>query len=205
MKVNILQPFRLICSIYQHEFLGYLFQSFLVQIDSNGNLTYQYQTVSPQNWDEFLPKLSEKEQKIITLIEKIQPEVIAKFTLSTSPQHHSQTLNKKINIDDFFLKYYANKDKEKNQIHEEIRKIIEQRIESYKQQILELLGDDTIYITGKDGFPSWKQIIHQTGNANVKFHFYRNINDLRYFPELYYEHDHPLLIMKILNTQTEKN
>ncbi len=186
MKVNTTQPFRLICSIYQHEFLGYLFQSFLVQLDSSGRISYQYQTISTQNWEEFLPKFSTEEQEIIRLIEKIQPESIAKFYTNHGNINNPST--KKINVDDFFLKHYAPKDKEKPHAHEEIRKQIEHRIEDCKQKILTLLGDSPIYITGKDGFPSWKEIEHKSGIANVKFHFYRNSENLHYFPELFYDH-----------------
>ncbi len=53
MNVSTTQPFQIVYSLYQHEYLGYLFESFVVQVNSKGLLTFQYQNISSKNAAEF--------------------------------------------------------------------------------------------------------------------------------------------------------
>jgi hypothetical protein len=49
MFVNPDQPFQIVYSIFNHEFLGYLFESYVVPLDDKGRLTYAYQNISSAN------------------------------------------------------------------------------------------------------------------------------------------------------------
>ena len=80
MKVSTAQPFQLIYSLYQHEYLGYLFESFVIQLDDKGRLTLQHQNISSKNAPEFASGLDENDYKLIKLMDEIQQEaVVLKF------------------------------------------------------------------------------------------------------------------------------
>ena len=72
MKVSTTKPFQIVYSIYQHEFLGYLIESFVIQKDKNGKLTLQNQNISSANAHEFQSGLDENDFKIISIIDKIK-------------------------------------------------------------------------------------------------------------------------------------
>ncbi len=169
MKVSTAHPFQLIYSLYQHEYLGYLFESFVVQLDDKGRLTFQNQNISAKNAQEFASGLSEKDYKIIKLMDEIQQEaVVLKF------------YKKKVKPIDFFLKVY---NKESGDIG--IQEAIDIYLESRRVQILSLLDEGhMIFEMGKDGDPAGKQIHYQAEKATVLFHFRRNEDNTHYFPTL---------------------
>jgi len=78
MKVSTNQPFQIIYSLFQHEFLGYLFESFVVHKDEKGNLTFQHQNISSANATEFATGLDENDYKLIELMDSMQQEVVVK-------------------------------------------------------------------------------------------------------------------------------
>jgi len=53
MKVSAVQPFQIIYSLYQHEYLGYILESFIVHLDDKGKLTYHTKNISSKNAREF--------------------------------------------------------------------------------------------------------------------------------------------------------
>lgn len=168
MKVSTTQPFRLVYSIFQHEYLGYLLESFVVQINSKGELSYQYQNISSNNAREFDKGIDEEDYEAIRLIEKIQQEsIIKKF------------YNKKVkNPADFFLKVY---DKEKGD--KVLQNAIEQHIESHKKEILSLiLNKKPLFVMGKDGLPTWKVLQYEETPLRMFFHFRREEQGTIYFP-----------------------
>ncbi|TAG03734.1 MAG: DEAD/DEAH box helicase [Cytophagia bacterium] len=175
MKVVTTQGFEVVFSIYEHEFLGYLFKSFIVQKNTKNELTYQYQSISPKNWDEFRIKINPEVLKAIELCEDIQQEQLFK----------KYNTNKKYTINDFFIKIY-----DKNAKNEYVltKKYIENIIDEKKKEILELLkGKDVIYIEGKDGYPIWHKLIWASEDASVLFHLHRNENDSHYYPTIKYK------------------
>ncbi|MCP2043031.1 DEAD/DEAH box helicase [Pontibacter sp. HSC-36F09] len=171
MKVYTTQPFQVIYSLFEHEYLGYLFESFVVQINSKGQLTLQHQNISAKNAEEFSARLDAKDFKLIDLIDQIQQEaVLKKFS------------NKKLSAVDFFLKVY---DPEKGD------KTLQEAITHYMQvrmnKILELLQDRRTFIIGKDGDPTWKEIQVAPEKATVRFHLHRNADNTHYYPTVRYK------------------
>ena len=51
MKVSPDQPFQIVYSLFEHEYLGFLFESFVIQLNEKGNLTFSHQNISAQNAD----------------------------------------------------------------------------------------------------------------------------------------------------------
>jgi SNF2 family DNA or RNA helicase len=171
MKVATTQPFQLVYSIFQHEFLGYLFESFVIQVNSKGELTYQHQNISAKNAREFAKGLDEKDYKLIELMDSMQQEHIIK-----------RFWNKKISPAEFFLKIYDAKKGDKM-----IQEAIEDMLEDKRQLILQLLPGKPLFIMGKDGNPAWRELKWAEEPATVLFHFWRNEADTHYQPTLKYQ------------------
>ena len=112
MKVFTTQPFQLVYSLFEHEYLGYLFESFVIQVNSRGELTLQHQNISAKNADEFAAGLDAKDFKLIALIDQIQQDaVLKKFS------------TKKLSSADFFLKVYDPEPRPSNPIVDDRRVI----------------------------------------------------------------------------------
>lgn len=78
MKVSTEQPFELIYSLYEHPYLGYLFESFVVQKDEKGRLTFQHQNISSDNAREFGSQMDDNDFELIRLMDSMQQKAIVK-------------------------------------------------------------------------------------------------------------------------------
>ncbi|MFT7034570.1 MAG: hypothetical protein ACJA2S_003087, partial [Cyclobacteriaceae bacterium] len=171
MKVSTAQPFQLIYSLFQHEYLGYLFESFVIQLDDKGRLTLQHQNISSKNAKEFGADLDERDYELIKLMDQMQQEsIVLKF------------YKKKIKPAEFFLKFY---DKEKGD--QELQNTIDNYLEVRRSRILDLLHGKMIFEMGRDGEPAWRQIHLMEKKASVLFHFRRNEDNTHYFPTIKHE------------------
>jgi SNF2 family DNA or RNA helicase len=171
MKVFQDQPFQIIYSLYAHEYLGYLFEAFVIQLNAQGELTLQHQSISPKNAIEFVEGLDEVDFEIITLIDDLQQDHIVK-----------NFCTKKLTPTDFFLKNY-DPDKGDKQLQETISTYVQSRM----GRILALLEGKQLFIMGKDGEPTWRHIQLGSEKATVLFHFMRNENNTHYFPTIKYQ------------------
>ncbi|WP_299758722.1 DEAD/DEAH box helicase [uncultured Pontibacter sp.] len=172
MNVYTTQPFQVIYSLFEHEYLGYLFESFVVQVNSKGQLTLQHQNISAKNADEFAARLDAEDFKLIQLIDQIQQDAVLK---KFSPK-------KKLSPADFFLKVY---DSEKGD--KALQETISHYVQSHMGKVLELLRPGKMtFIMGKDGEPTWKEIHIAPEKATVLFHFRRNEDNTHYFPTVKY-------------------
>ena len=93
MRVSSSQPYRLIYSLFEHEYLGFLLESFVVQLNEAGDLSYLHQNISAKNMEEFSSVMDETDFELIKLMDSIQQDVVA---------HKYQ--NKHLKPDEFFLK-----------------------------------------------------------------------------------------------------
>jgi len=170
MKVATTQPFRIVYSLFAHEYLGYLLESFAIQLNSKGELTLRYQNISAKNIHEFAKEASEVDYELTRLMDSIQAEqIVRKF------------YNKKISQADFFLKVYDSEKGDKI-LQEAIAGYIEER----RAKILALLRDHArpLYIMGNDGNPTWRQVEIMQEPATVLFHFRRHEHETHYFPTI---------------------
>ncbi len=168
MKVSTTKPFQIVYSIYQHEFLGYLIESFVIQKDKNGKLTLQNQNISSANAHEFQSGLDENDFKIISIIDKIhQAAIIRKFN------------NTRLKPADFFYKVYRSENPD-TELQAEISAYIEEK----KAKIFSLMQGKMLFEMGSDGEPAWKQIEVLEDRATVLFHFIRNEENTHYFPTI---------------------
>jgi len=171
MKVSTALPFQLIYSLFQHEYLGYLFESFVIQLDEKLRLTLQHQNISSKNAKEFGKDLNDTDYELIRLMDEMQQEaIVLKF------------YKQKVKPAEFFFKVY---DKEKGD--KVLQATIHEYLEHRRAKILDLLDGKMIFEMGRDGEPTWKQIQWQKEKASVLFHFRRNDENTHYFPTMKHE------------------
>lgn len=168
MKVSTLQPFQMVYSLYEHEYLGFLFEAYVVQLNSKGELTLQNQSVSSKNINEFAERLDADDYKLVKLTEAIQHDVVVK-KFST----------KKLAPLDFFLKVF---DPEKGD--KLLQEAIHGYMEKHRAEILEKLIKKQLYIMSNDGDPTWKAVNNIQEGAKAYFNFIRNEENTHYFPSI---------------------
>lgn len=171
MKVSTALPFQIVYSLLEHEYLGYLFESYVVQRNAKGQLTLQHQTVSAKNAPEFADGLDETDFELVALTDQIQQDAVIK-----------EFWPKKTTPADFFLKVY---DPEKGD--KALQDIICQHVQERMGQILARLPGKHVFIMGKDGEPTWRAIGLAPEAASVLFHFRRNEDNTHYFPTIQYQ------------------
>nr|WP_317048739.1 SNF2-related protein [Hymenobacter sediminis] len=143
----------------------------MVQRNQRGQLTLQHQTVSAKNAPEFADGLDETDFELIALTDQIQQDVVIK-----------EFWSKKTTPADFFLKIY-DADKGDKGLQEAICTYVQDRM----GQILERLQGKQVFIMGKDGEPTWREIGVAPERASVLFHFRRNEDSTHYFPTIQYQ------------------
>ncbi len=168
MKVSTEQPFELIYSLYEHPYLGYLFESFVVQKDEKGRLTFQHQNISSDNAREFGSQMDDNDFELIRLMDSMQQKAIVK-----------KFSKKKMKPEEFFLKVFDEKQGDTG-----IQQLIATYLENRRAKVLALLKGKMIFEMGRDGEPTWKQLYWQEEKASVLFHFRRNEDNTHYFPTL---------------------
>ncbi|CAN5150017.1 hypothetical protein BH09BAC3_BH09BAC3_16450 [soil metagenome] len=173
MKVSAAQPFQLIYSLYQHEYLGYIFEAFIVRLDENGKLTYQHQNISSKNAREFSKGLDERDYDLIDLMDSMNQDAVLR--------HFSKKIMKP---DEFFSKIFKKDKGEEKLLQEQIDAYMEKR----RAGVLEKIKGKRLYEMGNDGEPTWRKVEVLDQRANVKFHFIRSAENTTYYPTITY-HD----------------
>ena len=168
MKVSAEKPFEIIYSLFQHQYLGYLFESFAVQLDAKKRLSFVNQNISTLNASEFRKKLDERDFELIKVMDSMQQDAVVKHFIK-----------KKIKAEDFFLRVF-DKQKGDRELQYEIAGYVERR----RSAICPLLKGKRVFEMGKDGEPTWKELTIAQEEATVLFHFYRNEKNTHYFPTI---------------------
>jgi hypothetical protein len=96
MIVSTKQPFQLVYSIFQHQYLGLLFETFVIQLNDKGEFTYSYQNVSAKNIEEFAERLDPVDFELVEIIDDMTQDGILQ-----------QYNTKRLSSVDFFLKNYG--------------------------------------------------------------------------------------------------
>jgi SNF2 family DNA or RNA helicase len=168
MKVSSSQPFQIIYSLYLHEYLGFIFESYIVHLDDKGKLTYQHQNISTKNAREFSKGLDDRDFELIDLMDSMsQDNIVKKF----SP--------KIMKPEEFFTKTF-----DKTKGNELIQEQIEDYMEKRRAKVLEKMKGKQLFEMGNDGEPTWKKIEVQEARASIQFHFMRSAENTNYFPTL---------------------
>ncbi|MBX2964981.1 MAG: ATP-dependent helicase [Cyclobacteriaceae bacterium] len=171
MKVSASQPFQIIYSLFQHEYLGYLFESYIVHLDDSGKLTYQHQNISSKNAREFSKGLDDRDFELIKLVDAMHQDAVAR-----------KFAGKPIKPEEFFPKIF---DKKKG--NEAVQEMIQMHVEARRAEIMELLKGKMLFETGNDGEPTHRKIEVMESKASIQFHFMRSDDNTNYFPTIFYE------------------
>ena len=171
MKVSAAQPFQIIYSLYQHEYLGYIFESYIVHLDDKGRLTYQHQNISSKNAREFSKGLDTRDYELIDLMDGMNQDIILKKFSS-----------KVMKPGEFFAKIY---DKQKG--NELVQEQIESYLEKLRAETLEKMKGKMLYEMGNDGEPTWKKLEVVEKRASIQFHFLRSEENTNYYPTISFE------------------
>ena len=171
MKVSASQPFQIIYSLYQHEYLGFVFESYIVHLDDKGKLTYQHQNISPKNAREFSKGLDDRDFELIELMDSMaQESIVKKFSA------------KFMKPEEFFSKTY---DKAKG--NELIQEQIDDYMEKRRARILDKMKGKILFEMGNDGEPTWRKIEVLDKRATIQFHFMRTAEHTNYYPTIFYQ------------------
>ncbi|MCC3154029.1 SNF2-related protein [Hymenobacter sp. BT770] len=171
MKVSTSEPFQIVYSLFEHEFLGHLFAAYVVQLGPRGQLTLQHQTVSGKNAHEFGAGLDATDFELVELCDQIQQEAVVK-----------EFWPRKIATAEFFLKTYNAEKGDKP-----LQEVISRHVQSRMAAILARLAGKRVFIMGRDGEPTWKEIGLAPAKASILFHFRRNEEGTHYFPTIQYQ------------------
>ena len=171
MKISAQDKFQIIYSIYKHEYLGYLFESFVVKEKKKENLTLQHQNISSLNAGEFSSGLDDKDFELIGLMDGMQQEAIVKkyAAVITKPS-------------EFFPKIF-DEEKGSKPLQEEIQRYLK----GVRAKILPNLIGKEVFEMGNDGEPTWRKLKVMPEKATILFHFRRNDDNTHYFPTVKYQ------------------
>jgi len=168
MKVSTSLPFKLIYSVFEHELLGYLFGSYVIQLNHHREFTLSHQHISYKNAPEFSSELDKVDYSIIKLVDAIQKD------------HVMRIFDEKNQKPDEFFSNVYNKENGNEALQEQIEDYLEEK----RGQILKLLKGKWLFEMGRDGEPAGKRIEILNEPATVLFHFRRNKDNTHYFPTI---------------------
>ncbi len=168
MKVVNNQPFELVYTLVEHLHLGYIIEPHVVQINTLGNYTLTHQKVYNTTIEYYEKRIDDTDRKLVDILGGFDQEVIVK-------KFHPQSA---IRPTEFFKKHF-NEELFKNFI----RPYIEKRL----AEAIELLRGKKIFILGKEGNPTSKEVHVAEQKSTVLFHFRRDDDKVRYYPTIKYK------------------
>jgi superfamily II DNA or RNA helicase len=157
------KDFAPVYALFQHEKLGFLIGAYVVEKNTSGQLTLQYQRLLSDNYRQFLRNLDETDVHLVQLLNEITLQNI-----------YRQFKNKESSVQDFIngLIKHPHKDF--------ILAYVEKRI----VQALPMLKGKNFYRMSKDGYPAWKPIHFSDEQASIAFRFKRTPKETQYTAEI---------------------
>jgi superfamily II DNA or RNA helicase len=144
-----------------------LIEPHIVQLNPQGDFSLTYQRIFSHTATEFARHLTEKDLKLIKILDETEQDFIIK-------KFHK----KPIRPVEFFSKFFNEK------FYESVRPKIEKKL----SEALELIRvDGALYLMDSDGWPAERKIEIAAEPATVLFHFRRNAMETRYFPTIKYQ------------------
>lgn len=166
LRVDSSKPCRIIYAIARHEYLSYVIEPHIVQLNPNGEFSLTHQRLFSNTVKEFSQWIDELDIKLVKVLEEIeQGNLIKRF------------YKKPIRPFEFFTKIFN------EQLFDTLRPKIEKRM----AEALNLLVNKQIFLMSKEGYPAERKLQLATEPATVLFHFRRDEKEIRYFPTIKYQ------------------
>ncbi|MCX2576293.1 DEAD/DEAH box helicase [Pedobacter sandarakinus] len=167
LRVDSSKPCKIVYSLCKHEYLGYLIEPHIVQLNPQGDFSFTYQRIFTHTAAEFKNCLTDIDSKLIKILDDIEQDAVIK-----------KYYKKLIRPTEFFTKIFD--DKFYNTVRPKIEKKLAEALELLKIQ-------NELYIMDKDGWPVERKIELAAEPASILFHFRRNETETRYFPTIKYQ------------------
>ncbi|NCD69293.1 DEAD/DEAH box helicase [Mucilaginibacter agri] len=166
LRVDSTKPCQIIYSLARHEYLSYVIEPHIVQLNPNGEFSLTYQRLFSNTASEFASCLNESDFKLIKVLEDIeQGNIIKKY------------YKKPIRPYEFFSKIF----------NEQLFDVIRPKIEKKMAEVLNSIRDKEIYLMSKEGYPAGRKLTIAEEPATILFHFKRNETEIRYYPTIKYQ------------------
>ncbi|MES3019129.1 MAG: DEAD/DEAH box helicase [Bacteroidota bacterium] len=166
LRVDSSKPCKIVYSICKHDFLGFLIEPHIVQLNPDSGFSLTYQRIFSTTASEFDSLLDETDHKLIKLLEETEQGHIIK-------RYHKKAIRP--------LEYFSTIFNDK--LYETLRPKIEKRlVDAFK-----LLANKELYLMSKEGWPVERQITIAAEAASVLFHFRRGMTETRYFPTIKFQ------------------
>lgn len=166
LRVDSNKPCAIVYSLCRHEYLGFLIEPHIVQLDENQQLLLTHQRLFSTTAIEFSAFLDKTDLALIKLLDECEQEYIIR-----------KHLNKPVRPAIFFKKYFDDP-----ALHARLRA----RLEKKMNEALQSLREKKLFEMGKDGNPCWRALSLATEAASILFHFRRTELNTRYFPTIKY-------------------
>ena len=166
LRVDSEKPCKIVYSICKHEFLGFLIEPHVVQLNSDEGFSLTYQRLFSTTAQEFSSILNETDFKLIKLLEETEQGHIIK-------RYHKKAIRP--------VEYFSTIFDEK--IYDTLRPKIEKKI----VEALKLIGNRDLYLMSKEGWPVERKLSIATEPSSILFHFRRNLIETRYFPTIKFQ------------------
>jgi superfamily II DNA or RNA helicase len=167
LRVDSSKACKVVYSLCKHEYLGYLIEPHVVQLNPQGDFSFTYQRIFTHTAEEFNACLTDIDYKLIKILDDIEQDSLIK-----------KYYKKLIRPTEFFTKIFDDK------FYENVRPKIEKKL----AEALEILKvKNELYVMDKDGWPVERKIELADEPASILFHFRRNETETRYFPTIKYQ------------------
>ncbi len=169
MKVSPQHPFQIVYALFEHQYLGYLFDSFVVALDEVGSFSLKHQNISSLNAKEFSVGLDKTDFELIKLTESMQQHAIIKRFYARRNIHPTE----------FFEKIY-----DKQKCDKKLQQTIDEYLDTIRSKILLRLSNKMVFEMGSDGTPTYKQLSMVSEQASILLHVMKNYKETHYFPTI---------------------
>src|ERR1700761_2172173 len=166
LRVDSSKPCQIIYAIARHDYLGFVIEPHIVQLNPNGEFSLTHQRLFSTTAKEFSQYLDDTDHKLIKILEELEQGNIIK-------RYHK----KPIRPFEFFTKIF----------NEKLFEIIRPKMEKRMADALELLPEKQMFLMSKEGYPAERRVQIAAEPVSVLFHFRRDDTEIRYFPTIKYQ------------------
>ncbi len=166
LRVDSNKPCQIVYSICKHEYLSYIIEPHIVQLNPNGEFSLTHQRLFSNTANEFTSCIDDADIRLIKILEDLEQGTIIR-------KYHKKLIRPL----EFFAKIF----------NEQFFDTIRPKMEKKLVEALSMLHHKEVYQMSKEGYPAGRKLQIASEAASVLFHFRRNETEIRYFPTIKYQ------------------